>query len=495
MNYIVGENRNQIQMIALEQLVAPDSWARVIDLFVDILPIDELGFKHVKLQSEGRPPYNPVTLLKLYLYGYKHSIRSSRKLEHSCKVNVELWWLLGGLMPSFRTIAYFRKNNAEAFRKVFRQFVLMLKDMGLIEGETIGIDSFKIFAQNSLRNNYTQKKIDRHLEYIDKRIKDFEAALDETDKEEEKELLESKIKLQQDRRKKYETLNTELKNSNDTQVSLTDKDSRALMLTNNVSGVGYAVQAASDSKHKLLVHSHIGASTDKRELSTAALTVQELLQLDSFNTLSDAGYTSGDQLQACKYSGICTYSSPMPSTSPNSNSIPLAEFHYINDGDYYICPCGEQMTTTGKWRSRPNYRSKVYKTSACVNCSIREKCTQNQNGRVIERSEYQDIIDENNARVIGNRNYYKLRQQIIEHQFGILKRQWGFTYTLMKGKANVLSEVNIFMTIYNLTRCITIMGMDELKRRLKAFLPLVSLYMSLLLIKDEMQKKELYLVI
>lgn len=334
MNYIVGENRNQIQMIALEQSVAPDSWARVIDLFVDILPIGELGFKHVKLQSEGRPPYNPVTLLKLYLYGYKYSIRSSRKLEHSCKVNVELWWLLGGLMPSFRTIAYFRKNNAEAFRKVFRQFVLMVKDMGLIEGETIGIDSFKIFAQNSLRNNYTQKKIDRHLEYIDNRIKDFEAALDKTDKEEEKELIESKIKLQQNRRKKYETLDTELKNSNDTQVSLTDKDSRALMLTNNVSGVGYAVQAASDSKHKLLVHSHIGASTDKRELSTAALTVQELLQLDSFNTLSDADYTSGDQLQACKYSGICTYSSPMPSTSPNSNSIPLAEFHYINDGDY-----------------------------------------------------------------------------------------------------------------------------------------------------------------
>ncbi len=251
---------------------------------------------------------------------------------------MELWWLLGGLMPSFRTIAYLKKNNAEAFRKVFRQFVLMLKDMGLIEGETIGIDSFKIFAQNSLRNNYTQKKIDRHLEYIDNRIEEFEVALDKTDKEEEKELLKSKIKLQQDRRKKYETLDTELKNSNDTQISLTDKDSRALMLTNNVSGVEYAVQAAFDSKHKLLVHSHIGASTDKRELSTAALTVQELLQLDSFNTLSDAGYTSGDQLQACKYSGICTYSSR----------------------------------------------------------------TQNQNGRVIERSEYQDVIDENNARVMNH---------------------------------------------------------------------------------------------
>lgn len=183
--------------------------------------------------------------------------------------------------------------------------------------------------------------------------------MDKTDKEEKKELLESKIKLQQGRRKKYETLDAELKHSNDTQISLTDKDSRALILIKNVSGVGYAVQAASDSKHKLLVHSHIGASTDKRELSTATLSVQELLQLDSFNTLSDAGYTTGGQLQACKCSGICTYSSPMPSTSPNSNSMPLAEFHYINGGDYYICPCGEQMTTTEKWRNRPNYRSKV----------------------------------------------------------------------------------------------------------------------------------------
>lgn len=109
----------------------------------------------------------------------------------------------------------------------------------------------------------------------------------------------------------------------------------------------------------------------------------------------------------------------MPSTSPNSNSIPLAEFHYTNDGDYYICPCGEQMPTTRKWRSRSNYRSKVYKTSAYANCSIRNKCTQNQNSRVIEKSEFQDTIDENNAKVIRNRNYYKSRQQIIEHQLGI----------------------------------------------------------------------------
>lgn len=467
MNYIIGEDRNQLQMVALDQLVAQDSWARVIDLFVEILPLDDFGFKHSTLQVEGRPPYNPSTLLKLYLYGYKYSIRSSRKLEHSCKVNVELWWLLGGLRPSFRTIAYFRKSNSEAFKQVFRKFVHLLKDMGLIEGETIGIDSFKIFAQNSLRNNFTQKKIDRHLEYIDKRIEEFEAALNEADNK-DKEVLESKIKSQQTRRKKYEQLDKELKSSNDTQISLIDKDARALMLTRHISVVGYAIQAASDSKYKLFVHSHIGASTDPRELSTAALEVQQLLNLKSFNTLSDAGYTTGDQLEACKQSGIRTYSSPMTSSSPSINSLPLSDFKYIKEQNYYICPSGEKMTTPGGWRQRPNYKSQIYKTKSCSGCSIREKCTQNKMGRILERSEYQNTIDENNSRVLENKDYYKLRQQIIEHQFGVLKRQWGFTFTLMKGKKNVLSEVNILMTIYNLTRCISIIGLDELKQRLKA---------------------------
>ena len=119
MQHKIGKDRNQYQIITLEQLVPDNSWARVIDLFVDLLPLVELGFKHSILQKEGRPPYDPAMLLKLYLYGYKHSIRSSRKLEHSCIVNVELWWLLKGLTPSFRTIAYFKKENSKAFTLVF----------------------------------------------------------------------------------------------------------------------------------------------------------------------------------------------------------------------------------------------------------------------------------------------------------------------------------------------------------------------------------------
>ncbi len=256
-----------------------------------MLPLDELGFKHANPEKEGRPPYNPSTLLKFYLYGYKHSIRSSRELAYSCKINVELWWLLRGLTPSFRTIAYFRKENADAFKASFRRFVLMLKELDIIEGETIAIDSFKIFAQNGLRNNFNQKKIDRHIDYIDRKIEEYEKELNESDAK-DKELIKVRIVSHLTRKKKYEELDKALKESGENQISLTDPDSRNLMSSKNISGVGYNIQAATDGKHKLFVHAHIGGSTDKRELAQAALDIKSVLRLRRFKTLSDAGYTT-----------------------------------------------------------------------------------------------------------------------------------------------------------------------------------------------------------
>lgn len=465
MNHIFGEARNQLQFLSLEQVVPVDSWARVIDFFVDMLPMEELGFKHSNTKKEGRPPYNPSTLLKLYLYGYKHSLRSSRKLAYSCKINVELWWLLRGLTPSFRTIAYFRKENADAFKASFRRFVLMLKELDAIEGETIAIDSFKIFAQNGLRNNFSQKKIERHIEYIDGKIEEYEKELTESDAK-DKELAKLKIASYLTRKKKYQELNESLKESGESQISLTDPDSRNLMSLRNISGVGYNIQAATDGKHKLFVHAHIGGSTDKRELAESALEIKSLLRLRHFKTLSDAGYTTGDQLHLCKQAGITTYSSPMPSTSPSANCYPLSRFIYNKEEDHYTCSEGKIMSPHAGWSHRPNYKSRIYKTRACATCTVRVECTQNKLGRVIERSEYQDIIDENTLRVREHKDYYKLRQQLIEHPFGVLKRQWGFTYTVMKGKTNVMSEVNLLMIIYNLRRCITIFG-DDFKRTLK----------------------------
>ena len=135
--------------------------------------------------------------------------------------------------------------------------------------------------------------------YIDQKVEEYEKQLDEADAE-EKRLLKAKIKRQQVKRQNYNNLKKQLTESGETQISLTDKDARSLMLTNNVSGIGYSIQAATDRKNKLFLHAHIGATNDKRELATVALEVKSLLNLTNFKTLSDAGYTTGDQLNLCK---------------------------------------------------------------------------------------------------------------------------------------------------------------------------------------------------
>jgi transposase len=256
-------DRGQISMIALEEMVHSDSYARLVDLFVDALPLSKLGFTHAQHESQGRPPYHPGVLLKLYMYGYRHGLRSSNKLHQACLVNVEVWWLLKGLKPSPRTILYFRKNNKAAFKKAFQHFVLLLKEWKLIEGETLAIDSFKIRAQNSLKNNFNQKKIDRHLGYINGKLNEYHQQLDRADQPDAKQQeLQAKIAHQQAKKQQYKELEQELNNSGQSQLSTVDPDARGVILHRNIVNVGYNIQAGCDAKYKLFTNAQTGNIND-----------------------------------------------------------------------------------------------------------------------------------------------------------------------------------------------------------------------------------------
>ena len=119
----------------------------------------------------------------------------------------------------------------------------------------------------------------------------------------------------------------------------------------------------------------------------------------------------------------------------------------------------------------PATRFKHYRTADCKLCPIRSQCTNARNGRIIQRNEFQSAIDRNNKRVLKNPDYYRQRQQIIEHQFGTFKRQWDFTYVLMKGKDQILGEIALLFSTYNLRRTVSILGFSVFLKRLKdAFL-------------------------
>ena len=496
MDFIQGFDRNQLQMISFDEFVTQDSWARIVDLFVACLPIDTLGFKH-QHASQGRPPYDPTDLLKLLLYGYKNQLRLSRKLAHACQVNMEVIWLINGLRPSARKIAYFRKNNSKAFKQAFRYFVLMLKEMDLIDGQTIAIDSFKIRAQNALKNNFNQKKIDRHIKYIDDKINGYINQLDQEDQLDKQEIIKLKIDKQNNKKSKYINIEKQLAASQDTQISLSDPDARSVVLHRNIINVGYCVQAGCDSKHNLFINNDTGTVNDTHALSPMAIDAKELLNVKQINVLTDKGYTTGKQIDICTKNNITTFSSPKAHSSQKNGLYDMQIFKYNAQQDYYTCPDNKLLKTNGTVYNKNKHKVKHYKNrQACKNCQLRTQCTTNKNGRFIERSIYQEALENNKKRVDNNPAYYRLRQQVTEHQFGTLKRQWGFTFTLMKGKQNVLSEVNLIMMVYNLRRLMSICTPKDLKNKLKALNPhILNLYKLFLAFTTRYLFKSNFLVI
>ena len=477
MQHIQGEDRNQMFMFSLESAIPDDSFVRVVDVFVDSIDLKSFGFAHIDCEEEGRPAYHPSILLKLYLYGYRHGIRTTRKLEREAQTNIEAMWLLSGLRPKYKTIADFRKNHAKAFREVFRRFVCLLKEWNLIEGETVAIDSFKIRGSNSLKNNFNERKLKHHLAYIDKQIEDYEAMLDGNDKAEEKKELTKKIEERKEKRSKYEQIKKKLEASDQEQISTTDPDSRAVILHKNIINVGYNIQASSDSKHKLLVEYNTGDVNDTHALAPIALQTKETLGVESMKVLADKGYHTGVQLKECDDNGIETYVSPRDPSPQAEGLYPYTMFHYNKETDCYTCPAGSTLTTHGRWykhsESRKGRKSMVYyfkrySTPDCKTCKQRNKCTKSKHKvRNIDRSEYAEIVEANNKRVTQNPDYYRKRQQVTEHMFGTLKRQRGFTHTLVRKKDNVLGEVGLMFIGYNLSRCVSILGVEKLIKTLK----------------------------
>jgi transposase len=476
MQHKQGEERNQMFVLSLESTIAPDAFVRVVDAFVDTIDLKSFGFAHVECHDEGCPPYPPSALMKLYLYGYRYGIRTTRKLEREAQTNIEAMWLLSGLHPRYKTIANFRKDHPKAFREVFRRFVCLLKEWNLIDGHTVAIDSFKIRGSNSLKNNFNEAKIKRHIEYINNQIKEYEAILDKNDSEDDRKETEAKLHERKEKRTEYTRIEEKLKESGEEQISLTDPDSKSVVLHRNIINVGYNIQASSDSKHKLLVEYDTGDVNDTHALAPMALKTKELLRVDKMNVLADKGYHTGDQIQKCTDNNITTFVSPRDPSTKDTGLYPVTMFSYDKESDTYTCPAGSILLTNGNWyqhsekhhKEGAGYRFRRYITPDCKACPSRQKCTQGKhNGRAIDRSEYTNVLEANTQRVKDNPDYYRKRQQIAEHMYGTLKRQRGFTHTNVRGKEKVLGEVGLAFIGYNLTRCISILGAEKLISKLR----------------------------
>jgi hypothetical protein len=424
--------------------------------------------------ENGRPAYHPADLLKLYIYGYMNKVRTSRDLEKECKRNIEVMWLLNNLKPDHNTISNFRRDNPKAIKKVFRETVRVAKHFDLIGGTLIAGDSSKFRAQNSKKNNFNQKKIDRHLAYIDNKLDEYNKAMAEAD--DDKELLEQEINKHNSRKAEYKKLEKQLSETGQAQISTSDPDSRQMIIRNNITEVAYNVQASVDDKHKLPFDYKVTNNNDSKAMGNMLLRAKSILHSNQFMALYDKGYHTGSEFDIAERLGINVMvaipEKPVSSQAPDPD-YNVENFIYNENDNTYTCPQGHTLTTNGTWhKSSSGSQFQQYKTTQCKDCPVREKCTSSKkNGKIVQRRIYAQNIEANRQRIENEKNTYKKRQAIVEHPFGTIKRQWGFSYILTKKyiqRAN--ADVGFMMIAYNLKRIINILGKDVLKEYLHTLL-------------------------
>ena len=458
MKFIQGKNRSQTCLfpISLEDSIEGDNSVRSIDQFVDSLDMETLGFRCDHTEN-GPPAYHPTLLLKLYIYGYMNRVRSSRQLEKECNRNIEVMWLLESLAPDHNTISNFRRDNPRAIKRVFHATVSLARNFGLIGATLIAGDSTKFRAQNSKKNNFNQKKIQRHLDYIDNKLDQYDTALLESEDGHEKEAIEKDIARHQQRKSQYHRLERQLEESGDTQISTSDPESRHMITRANITEVAYCVQTTVDAENNIPLDYRVTNENDRKAMGKMLCRAKTILRTSDFTALYDKGYHTGSELATAGRLGIDTLvaipgigrASQAPDPAYNSEN-----FTYDTIKDTYTCPQGNTLKSNGSSYKGRNYYFKQYKTNKCGQCPARHLCTTSKaNGKIIQRSEYQQYIEDNMARVREDPEAYRKRQAIVEHPYGTIKRQWGFDHiTTKKTMQRASADVGLMFIAYNLKR-------------------------------------------
>jgi transposase len=480
MKFITGKNRQQVQFYTqcLDETISLDNEVRLIDLFVDSLKLSDYGFEMdfkknlPSRQAGGRPAYHPADLLKLFIYGYLNRMRSSRVLEKECNRNIELMWLMKSLAPDHNTISNFRKDNPKAIRKVFQATVALAKHFELIGGKLLAGDSTKLRAQNSKKNNFNPKKIERHLEYIDNKLNEYNAALALAD-DDLKKVIEDTIDKQNQRKDFYNDLTQQLEETGETQISTSDPDARQMITRNNITEVAYNVQTTVDAKHNIPIDYKLTNENDSKAMGGMTRRTKTILGKNDFTLLYDKGYHTGSEFAYANAHGVeVIVAIPDVASHAPDVAFDVEHFVYDKDKDCYTCPANELLTTNGNWYNKDRGKSvskvKHYKSNACLSCEFFERCTKNKKGRLIERSEHADLIFENKQRMDANKQLYRRRQAIVEHPYGVIKRQWGFCYvSTKKGIKRAAADVGLIFVAYNLRRIFNLIDKNELQKFLK----------------------------
>lgn len=470
-DYIEGDQRDQDFLLpeSVEDYVSEDNPVRFIDGFVDQLDLAECGFIGERKSNAGRPSYAPGDLLKLYLYGYTNRTRSSRMLERACHINLEAIWLMRRLKPDHKTIAEFRRKNPKAFKQVFRQFVLLCRQLNLVSGEIVAIDGTQLKAVNNPKKNLTRTRLKRMIKETDQQIEEYLKKLDDEDARERggrklnRPKLRGKIAQIEEELAAMKKLEAQMEAEGVKQISDTDPESRA-MAKNPRIAVGYNAQASADEANCIIVAQDLSNDVqDYDQLEPMARESKENLgDPENLNVTADKGYDKASQMKAVEDLGCRCHVPGRRNSSKGAKYFTKDAFRYLKTKDAYRCPAGKLLPR--RYEALVDGR-KVYTycdPAACKDCPLMSKCTPKQRGRNITRGEHESIIENIHQRMEKEPEIYKRRGATIEKVFGTIKWAMGAEALLLKGVEKCQGEWSLLCTCYNIKRAIKLLGVNKL---------------------------------
>lgn len=439
MSYIEGEGRSQGTLfpVVLDDLVPGDHVCRVIDAFVEGLAMSELGFERAESAETGRPGYDPRDLLKLYLYGYLHQIRSSRRLEAECRRNVELMWLLERLYPDHKSIAEFRRLHRDAVTATGAELVRFARSCGLIRGEWIAIDGTKFRAVASADSVRERQALQRYLDSMEKADEEQQVGIDS-----------SAVQAALEKLKRH------------------PEPEARFMPVAKTNAPAYNVQTAVDAEHALIVaHAIVLDSGDNRCLEPMAEAAKNALGAEALNIVADAGYSNGEQASRCEEAGMIPH---VPATrnvnnQGGGNLFDRTEFTWQPETDSYLCPAGKMVRRKQLHRKD---RAVLYQAQAsdCGPCSLKPRCTKAPQ-RMLSRHMDEDALNRMHQRTTPA--LMRLRRSTVEHPFATLKYSiFGHPRFLLRGLRGAHTEISFAAMAYNLKRMINILGGLKLTQKL-----------------------------
>jgi transposase len=474
MAFMFGTNRDQETFLppVLDDYIGPNDPVRVFDAFIDALDFNELGIPLVP--NAGAESYEPRRMLKLLVYGPSYGDRSSRKLERACRHNLSYMWLMNGLQPTYRTIIRFRSDYKGAITKVLKQCVRMCVKMDLIEGNTLFIDGSKLRANASLDHNLSGEDIEKELVKVEQHIDTMMAEAERLDQSEADlpSLVETREKIA-NRQQLADWMKDCLRCIKDEKrpsINRVDPDS-VTAKSRQGTHAAHNVQCVTDDKHGLIVHvESVSKPNDNGQLVPQLKAAAENIGHSPQAVGVDSGYFNPVETQAIDEKIMVVMPSPQQANDEqNPEKTPpgpfdKSRFQFDKEQDIYICPEGKTLKHQGVDSERPHRHVYRAEAKACNQCPHHGVCTSGHSGRKVCRSDYEDIIHQQEAVYASERGQaiYRRRKQRAEHPFGHWKRNLGAGQLLLRGREKVNAEVSVLATCFNLARMITIMGAAQL---------------------------------